>query len=810
MSVSLARTGRRSGATVAEVNLKLIWDVVSAIKVGKTGYAYVVDREGKLIAHPDISLVLRNTDMRRLDRVRAALMAANDDTVPPPVVGRNLAGKQVLSAAAPISALGWLVFVELPLQEALQPLYKSLVQTLALLALGLALAALAAWVLARRMMVPIRALSAGAARLGGGDLAHRIEVKSQDEIQTLAGGFNRMAEQLQESYADLEQKVEARTRELARSVEELTASGEILRIIAGSPDDLQPIFQTILKHGTRLCEAGFGVLWMVDGDRARPVAMHNVPASYAAFLEQGTFQNGDSSAIGRAMRSRVPVQTDDSDVRLDPDLPNCTPVEMGAMRSLLCVPMVRQAQVLGALSIYRAQTGAFSESQVKLLTTFADQAVIAIEKSRLLHELRARTSELSESLEYQTGTSELLKVISRSIFNLEPVLRTIATTAADLCRADEAAIFLLSDGAYRWAASVHIRSAYVDAVRSERFWPGHDSLIGRTALEGRVVQIEDALADPEYARKDLARLGGVRTLLGVPLVREGEMTGVMVLTRRRVAVFTDKQIEMLQVFADQAVIAVENVRLISEIREKSHQLELASQHKSQFLANMSHELRTPLNAVLGYAELLLDGIYGELPEKARGVLNRVQSNGRHLLGLINDVLDLSKIEAGQLKLALDSYALPGVVQTVVAATESLARAKGLKLRATVAEGLPLGIGDERRLAQVLLNLVGNAIKFTDQGGVEIAATTRGGQFEITVADTGAGIAPEDQGRIFEEFQQVDNTSTRKRGGTGLGLAISRRIVAMHGGTLAVESELGRGSTFRVVLPVRVEKQREAA
>jgi signal transduction histidine kinase len=267
---------------------------------------------------------------------------------------------------------------------------------------------------------------------------------------------------------------------------------------------------------------------------------------------------------------------------------------------------------------------------------------------------------------------------------------------------------------------------------------------------------------------------------------------------------------MLLVFADQAVIAVENVRLITEIQEKSRQLELASQHKSQFLANMSHELRTPLNAVLGYAELMLDGIYGELPQKALGVLERVQSNGRHLLGLINDVLDLSKIEAGQLRLALDAYALPAVVQTVVAATESLASAKGLKLKAAVADGLPTGIGDERRLAQVLLNLVGNAIKFTDQGGIEIAARTADGHFEIDVIDTGPGIAPEDQARIFEEFQQVDNTSTRKKGGTGLGLAISRRIVAMHGGALTVESEVGRGSTFRVTLPVRVEKQLEAA
>ncbi|HJQ59763.1 MAG TPA: GAF domain-containing protein [Vineibacter sp.] len=815
MSVSLARTGRRSGATVAEVNLKLIREVVHSIKVGQAGYAYVVDREGRLIAHSDISLVLRNTNMARLEHVRAALQSAasGGDATTLTSVGVNVAGQEVLSAAAPTTPeLGWLVFVELPAREALQPLYASLVQTAVLLALGLGLATLAAGVLARRMMVPIRALGAGAARLGGGDLAHRIEVKSRDEIETLAAGFNQMAERLQESYAGLEQKVEARTEELARSVAELTASGEILRMIASSPDDLQPMFQSILEHGTRLCEASFGVLRMIEGDTARAVAMYNIPPNLAAQLAQMT-RPGRNTGVGLAMRRLEPVQVEDAQLSaayLEGDPMRRALVDLGGMRSLLTVPLVRQGELIGMLSIFRREPSRFSDKQVGLISTFADQAVIAIENSRLLRELRARTDELSESLEYQTATSELLKVISRSTFNLEPVLQSVAATAAELCHADEAAIFRLDDGAYRWAVSIHINNAYLDAVRTERFLPGRDSLIGRTALEGKVVQIEDALTDPEYGRKDLARLGGIRTLLGVPLLRDGAMIGVMVLTRRHVEAFTDTQIEVLQVFADQAVIAVENVRLFNEIQDKSRQLELASQHKSQFLANMSHELRTPLNAVLGYAELLLDGIYGQVPDKARGVLERVQSNGKHLLGLINDVLDLSKIEAGQLKLSLDAYALGGVVQTVVAATESLANAKGLALKAVVRDGLPTGFGDERRLAQVFLNLVGNAIKFTDQGGVEIAAGLRDGHFEVAVSDTGPGIAPEDQARIFEEFQQVDNTSTRKKGGTGLGLAISRRIVAMHGGALTVESEPGRGSIFRVSLPVRVERQLEAA
>jgi signal transduction histidine kinase len=288
------------------------------------------------------------------------------------------------------------------------------------------------------------------------------------------------------------------------------------------------------------------------------------------------------------------------------------------------------------------------------------------------------------------------------------------------------------------------------------------------------------------------------------------MIGVMALTRRHVERFTDKHVEILKVFADQAVIAIENVRLFTEIQEKSRQLEIASQHKSQFLANMSHELRTPLNAIIGYTEMMADGLYGEVGEKAQGVLERVQNNGRHLLGLINDVLDLSKIEAGQLTLTVEQYSVADMVATVLSATESLARTKGLKLESAVPSGLPTGLGDARRLTQVLLNLVGNAIKFTDSGSVEVRAAQADNRFELSVVDTGFGIAPEDQAKIFEEFQQVDNTSTRKKGGTGLGLSISRKIVELHGGRITVESEVGRGSTFKVTIPVNAAPVKDAA
>jgi signal transduction histidine kinase len=320
------------------------------------------------------------------------------------------------------------------------------------------------------------------------------------------------------------------------------------------------------------------------------------------------------------------------------------------------------------------------------------------------------------------------------------------------------------------------------------------------------VQIPDVLADKEYDFQEAQKLQGFRTVLSVPLMRDGVPLGTIGLWKTEVAPFTDKQIELVTTFADQAVIAIENVRLFDEIQDKSRQLEEASKHKSQFLANMSHELRTPLNAILGYTELILDNIYGEAPEKMRAVLDRIQSNGKHLLGLINDVLDLSKIEAGQLTLSLADYSLKELIQGVYVAVEPLAAQKQLALRTEVQPNLPPGRGDDRRLAQVLLNLVGNAIKFTDAGEVTIQASMADGTFQVAVRDTGPGIAVADQVKIFEEFQQADSSPTRKKGGTGLGLAISRRIVEMHGGRISVESSLGQGSTFTFTVPVKVERQ----
>jgi signal transduction histidine kinase len=331
-----------------------------------------------------------------------------------------------------------------------------------------------------------------------------------------------------------------------------------------------------------------------------------------------------------------------------------------------------------------------------------------------------------------------------------------------------------------------------------------DPNLARAIAQGDPIQVADLQDDAQSPLNEIILRAGFRARLVAPLIHGGEVVGMLVVRRRTPGAFAANTVDLMRTFAAQSVLAIQNARLFHEIEDKSHQIEAASKHKSQFLANMSHELRTPLNAILGYTELILDSIYGEAPEKMRSVLERVQANGRHLLGLINDVLDLSKIEAGQLTLSLSEYSIAELVQNVYVAVEPLASQKNLTLTTDVPKGLPIGYGDERRLAQVLLNLVGNAIKFTETGEVAITASQTNGSFNVAVRDIGPGIDPANQAKIFEEFQQVDNTSTRQKGGSGLGLAISKRIIEMHGGRIIVDSALGKGATFTIKLPVKTD------
>jgi signal transduction histidine kinase len=626
MTVSVSGSGSDAGVIVAELNLKFIWEVISRIKVGTAGHAYVVDSGGTLIADPDISLVLRKTNLSSLAQVRTARSAdRGPDSPEAATIAEDPHGRRVLTTHVAIAPLGWLVFLEQPLGEAFQPLYASMLRSALLLLAGLALSVFASLALARRIVTPIRILQSGALRIGAGDLGHRIEVRTGDEIEALGEEFNRAAARLQESYANLEEKVEMRTQELSEALAEVRALSEIGQAVS-STLDLPTVLATIVSRAVQLSGSDSGIVYEFD----QATQSFHARATYRVTLE------------------------------------------------------------------------------------------------------------------------------------------------------------------------------HLDAVRVAPIRLG-EGAIGRAGLTREPIEVVDIADEEQFVAPQVRRLlvrEGLRSLLAVPLVREDLVLGGLVILRRGLGAFSPEVVALLQTFATQSVLAIQNARLFREIEDKSRELEVASQHKSEFLANMSHELRTPLNAIIGFSEVLSERMFGELNEKQDEYLKDIHASGQHLLSLINDILDLSKIEAGRMELEVTRFDLPMAIDNALTLVRERAARRNIALQTRVGERVGQVHGDERKIRQVLLNLLSNAIKFTPEGGrIEVGAKPVNGSIEVSVTDTGVGIAPEDQEAVFEEFKQV-GTADKKVEGTGLGLALSRKFIELHGGKIWVKSQVGQGSTFTFTVPVR--------
>jgi GAF domain-containing protein len=589
--------------------------------------------------------------------------------------------------------------------------------------------------------------------------------------------------------------------ELRESLQQQTATADVLKVISRSTFDLQTVLDTLTESAARLCEAEKAFIFRREGSGYRLAANFGFAPEFKDWVERHLIEPGRNTLVGRTALEGRTIHI--PDVLADPEFTWFEAIKRGGFRTMLGVPLLREGTPIGVINLVRTVARPFNDRQIDLVETFADQAVIAIENVRLFDEVQARTEELSESLQQQTATADVLKVISRSTFDLQTVLQTLVESAARLCDADQGTITRQRDGVFYRAETYGFPPEFIAMVRDMPVKPERGSMNGRTLLEGKVVNVADVLADPDYTFTEAQRLGGYRTILGVPMLRENVPIGVLTLTRTAVRPFTEKQIELVTTFADQAVIAIENVRLFDEIQEKNRQLAEASQHKSQFLASMSHELRTPLNAVIGLTEMLVANAARFGTEKALEPLRRVNAAGTHLLGLINEVLDLSKIEAGKLELASEPVNLARLIDEVIGTAGQLAEKNKNRLVVDSADDLGPLIADPMRLKQILLNLLSNACKFTKEG--EVALRVRhvvDGRdwIDLAVTDTGIGLTTEQQSKLFQEFTQADSLTARRYGGTGLGLALSRKLARMMGGDVTVASEPGKGSVFTVRLP----------
>jgi two-component system, NtrC family, sensor kinase len=599
------------------------------------------------------------------------------------------------------------------------------------------------------------------------------------------------------------QAVEARNRELTEALEQQTATSEILRVMSASPIDVQPVLDAVAEKATRLCDAADGIVLRVREGRLWPAA-HYGPAGLPLPREIPGGQPINRDWVsGRAVVERRPVHVPDLLAAGDEYRLGRQYAERYGHRTTLAVPLLREGQPVGVIMVRRLEVRPFTGKQMALLQTFADQAVIAIENVRLFSELQARTEQLTRSVDRLTALGEVSRALS-STLDLDAVLRMIVSRASELAGADGCVIYEFQESAeqFQVRATHNFDASFVGALRAMPLRKGEWAM-GRATETREPIQISDIAVAGSYQGRlrDVLIEAGYGAVISVPMVLEEQIIGSLSPVRRAPGEFSTEVVELLKNFATQSALAIQNARLFREIADKSQQLEAASRHKSEFLANMSHELRTPLNAIIGFSEVLGDGMFGDVNDKQREYLRDILESGHHLLSLINDILDLSKIEAGRMELDPTDFHLPGAIENALILVRERASRRGITLERAIDDRLGMVRADERKVKQVLLNLLSNALKFTPEGGrIDVRTGVQDDIVEISVTDTGVGIAPEDQEAVFEEFRQV-GTADKRVEGTGLGLAISRKFIELHGGRIWVKSTVGVGSTFTFTLPV---------
>ena len=596
-----------------------------------------------------------------------------------------------------------------------------------------------------------------------------------------------------------------RTDDLGEALEQQTATSEVLQVISRSPGDLEPVFEAMLANAMRLCEAKFGTINLHDGNQFRIVAEYNVPPTFTATrLRQGPFRPHPASGHANVVRTKQVVHIDD--LTATPPYREGDPAvtamaDLGGARTIVVVPMLKENDLLGTMTVFRQEVRPFTDKQIELVTSFASQAAIAIENARLLNELRQRTDELAQSVEELRALGEVSQAVN-STLDLQIVLETIIAKAAQLSGTEVGAIYVRDEQEeFQLRATYGMGEEMIATIRDMH--AGISEAVGQLTEAHEPNQTADLRDLPPTPVNDAILRAGYRARLLVPLVRSGEVMGALVVRRKTPGEFTASMVELLKTFAAQSVLAIQNARLFREIEEKSRQLAMASEHKSQFVSSVSHELRTPLNAIIGLTEMMVTNAARFGTEKALEPLQRVNRAGTHLLGLINQVLDLSKIEAGKLELNPQTVELAPLINEVVGTVRQFAEQNNNRLTAEAPGDLGSLSVDPMRLRQILFNLLSNACKFTKGGKVNLKARrlVEGRDWiEIAVADTGIGMTPEQQVKLFEEFTQADRTTAQRFGGTGLGLAITRKLARMMDGDVTVTSEPGKGSVFTVRLP----------